>query len=94
MKAIRFIVAGALLATGAAAIAQVETGQPKDATGVCKDGTFYTGKDQAAACRANGGLQEWWGTGARSKGVPDARKEPAADPQQPKPTVPPASDKR
>jgi hypothetical protein len=91
MKAIRLLVAGALLATGVPAVAQVDTGQPKDATGVCKDGTFYTGKDREGACRAHGGLQEWWGTTAPPKGVPDAGKMPAADP---KPAVPPASEKR
>jgi len=92
MKAIRLIVAGALLATGVPALAQVDTGQPKDATGVCKDGTFYTGKDQASACRANGGLQEWWGTTTRPKGVPDGKNVPGADAREP--AAPPASDKR
>lgn len=87
MKTIRLIVAGALLATGAAAV-----GQPKDATGVCKDGTFHTGKDREAACRANGGLQEWWGTGTPKKAAPDAGKVRKADPREP--AAPPSSDKR
>ena len=96
----RIAAAGILLAFSGLALAQVNTGKPKEATGLCKDGTFYTGSDQAAACSKNGGLQEWWGKVAAPKDVPDASKLPGADPREPydkaehpKPTVPPAGQK-
>jgi len=75
----RLLTTGALLAIATIAAGQVDTGRPKDATGLCKDGTFYTGKDQSAACRSNGGLQEWWGTVAAPKDVPGAGKPAAKD---------------
>ena len=83
--------------------AQVATGtRPKDATALCKDGTFYSGSDQANACKGNGGLQEWWGRNVAPKEAP-ASKEPATKPtprtdtrepydkaEHPKPVAPPA----
>ena len=99
LKPPHLMVAG-LIAFVSIASAQVDTGRPKDATALCKDGTFYTGDTQAAACSKNGGLQEWWGKVAAPKDVPDARKSPGSDPrepyekaEQPKPTVPPAGQK-
>jgi hypothetical protein len=97
---IRLITVAATLAVATLATAQVDTGRPKDATGLCKDGTFHTGDDQATACRNNGGLQEWWGKVVAPKDAPEAVKAPAADPrgpydkaEHPKPTVPPAGQK-
>lgn len=45
--------------------------RPKEATGLCKDGSFYTGTDQVNACKSNGGLQEWWGKVIPPKDVPN-----------------------
>ena len=66
----------AILGFAAVATAQVDTGKPRDATALCKDGTFYTGDDQAAACKANGGVQEWWGKVLAPKDVPDRARTP------------------
>lgn len=89
-----------LIATNASAAER-----PKEATGVCKDGTFYTGGDQLNACKNNGGLQEWWGKVVPPKDVPnkdaisnEAASKDARGPYdkalQPKDTAPPANGKR
>ncbi len=62
MNRIRLLAASAAFGFAAVASAQVDMGHPKDATALCKDGTFYSGSDQAMACSRNGGVQEWWGT--------------------------------
>jgi hypothetical protein len=72
----RGIAALAMLALTSLAAAQVETGKPADATALCKDGTFYSGSDQAAACKTNGGIQEWWGKVVAPKNVPEGKKVP------------------
>ena len=83
------------LLTAAAASAQVSTGTPKGSTALCKDGTFYSGKDQAEACKRNGGVQEWWGTVAAPEDVPAAgAREPYDKAVHPKPVVPPAGPKK
>ena len=92
---------GAALTTGVASAAE----RPKEATGICKDGSFYTGSDQVNACKNNGGLQEWWGKVVAPKDVPnkdavtsDATSKDARGPHdkalQPNDPVPPAKDKR
>jgi len=86
------LAASLALAAGSAAIAQVNAGQPKDATAVCKDGSFSRSFDRATACRANGGVQEWWGKVVAPKDSPEAEKSPATDPRRPS-EVPPAGDK-
>jgi hypothetical protein len=75
----RGFAAVAMLALAPLAAAQVDTGKPADATALCKDGTFYSGNDQAAACKANGGIQEWWGKVVAPKDVPEGRKVPDTD---------------
>ena len=85
------VVTGTSLAIAALASAQVQTGAPKGSTALCKDGTFYTGDDQAKACQRNGGVQEWWGKVATPKEVPEAgAREPYDKAVHPKPAVPPA----
>lgn len=83
--------------------AQIPTGtRPKEATALCKDGTFSSGDDQSTACKNNGGLQEWWGKNVAPKDAPAAKdrpakptprtdaREPYDKAEHPKPVTPPA----
>lgn len=80
-----FAVTAVLLGLAPVTIAQVDTGgRPKDATALCKDGTFYAGTDRATACSRNGGIQEWWGPVVAPKDVPDSRRAPKTAPRPPR----------
>lgn len=91
------LVLGAMLASPAA----MSVERPKEATALCKDGTFYTGADQLKACTKNGGVQEWWGKVLPPKDVPNRTpasgkdgREPYDKALHPQDVTPPAGEKR
>ena len=49
---------GALLSLSA--VAQAPAGAPAGATGVCKDGSYWTGASKRGACSGHHGVQSWY----------------------------------
>jgi len=70
----------ALFLTGAS-IAQTPAGAPAGSTGMCKDGSYWTGATKQGACHGHMGVQEWYGVAGAAAGSPAATTlVPAAAP--------------
>ncbi|CAI9008351.1 MULTISPECIES: hypothetical protein [Burkholderia] len=58
-----------------AAFAQVPASAPAGTTGLCKDGSFYSGASKKGACAGHKGVKTWYGASAAA-----AASAPAAAP--------------
>ncbi|WP_241285263.1 hypothetical protein, partial [Burkholderia cenocepacia] len=61
------------------AFAQVPASAPAGTTGLCKDGSFYSGASKKGACAGHKGVKTWYGaSGAAAASAPAAAPATAA----------------
>ncbi|WP_334042876.1 hypothetical protein [Burkholderia ambifaria] len=76
MMLIAALAAGVGLSTGV--FAQVPASAPAGTTGLCKDGSFYSGASKKGACAGHKGVKTWYGASAAAASAPAAAPAMAA----------------
>lgn len=90
------------LFAAAASYAQAPSTAPTGSTGLCKDGSYYSGASKRGACSRHGGVKDWYGAAeapaaaipAPAAAAPAPAAKPAAKPAAtpaPSVAIPPAA---
>ena len=85
------LAAGLLVSLNAFAAAPADA--PAGSTGLCKDGTYYSGAEKKGACSGHKGVKDWWGAPTDSKTDAKAAAPAAAAPAATAPAAPPPATK-